>query len=83
MKILKRFLNKRFSGFNNGKQKNIMTESKSFFDLIFLSCYPSVIEILYSEKELNIISANRIKNNFLKRDNDIIIDDFFSKQAKI
>ncbi|MFC0777329.1 hypothetical protein [Flavobacterium sp. HJSW_4] len=49
-----------------------MTEIKIIFRFnISEVAYPSVEEILYSEKELNIISGNRIKNDFLKSENTI------------
>ncbi|MGE8343803.1 MAG: hypothetical protein ACN6OI_22480 [Flavobacterium sp.] len=44
-----------------------MTEVKIIFRFnISEVVYPSVEEILHSEKELNIISGDRIKNDFLK-----------------
>lgn len=49
-----------------------MTEIKIIFRFnISEVVYPSVEEILYSEKQLNIISADRIKNDFLKSDHAI------------
>lgn len=49
-----------------------MTEIKIVFRFnISEVVYPSVEEILFSEKELNIISGNRIKNDFLKSNNEI------------
>lgn len=49
-----------------------MTEIKIVFRFnISEVVYPPIEEFLYSDKELNIISGNRIKNEFLKSENTI------------
>lgn len=49
-----------------------MTEIKIIFRFnISEVVFPPIEEFLYSDKELNIISGNRIKNEFLKSENTI------------